>query len=286
MPPCSFHPTMVLAQQKISESIIRRWYVSIPLWFSLNVNQPNRKRFGYVRFHPTMVLAQRDVNGNVLKSESFHPTMVLAQLMKGLRPLRSLNVSIPLWFSLNKIRETVPVSSSTRFHPTMVLAQHTIFHVIFRLHTVFPSHYGSRSTREMVGRLKTRLSFPSHYGSRSTYTLSLHWWPAGCRFHPTMVLAQHEACVRNHKENIVSIPLWFSLNPHQQPHLFVAEVSIPLWFSLNVKESGGYRLGLEFPSHYGSRSTKSWQEYDVTEVVRFHPTMVLAQHTPKPPRTL
>ena len=35
-------------------------------------------------------------------------------------------------------------------------------------------------------------------------------------------------------------------------------VSIPLWFSLNTEIPEGSDLGVEFPSHYGSRST--WQQ--------------------------
>jgi len=74
-------------------------------------------------------------------------------------------------------------------------------------------------------------------------------------------------------------------------------VSIPLWFSLNLEDQAPRRSGLQFPSHYGSRSTGReilarsrppvsiplWFSLNWTGlafllmVICFHPTMVLAQ---------
>ncbi len=101
-------------------------------------------------------------------------------------------------------------------------------------------------------------------------------------FHPTMVLAQPSSFLRPSLFLLVSIPLWFSLNPSSflRPSLFLL-VSIPLWFSLNSSEGTHRTSSILFPSHYGSRSTGP-AAYLANLILRFHPTMVLAQ---RPSRT-
>jgi len=56
-----FHPTMVLAQRKLREFCPADIILFPSHYGSRSTNQPNRKRFGYIRFHPTMVLAQHNL---------------------------------------------------------------------------------------------------------------------------------------------------------------------------------------------------------------------------------
>ncbi len=168
----SFHPTMVLAQPAQHPDGTVQVHVSIPLWFSLNVSsslayptmncfhptmvlaQPDTtgdKRLVITRFHPTMVLAQHSVvPKNTMVETGFHPTMVLAQ--PGRTKLINWNrVSIPLWFSLNVgtvtiLEEEYLVSIPLWFSLNMTLEE------IAQSILTFPSHYGSRSTRQ-AGRV-------------------------------------------------------------------------------------------------------------------------------------
>ena len=168
------------------------------------------------RFHPTMVLAQREFSPSFSARASFHPTMVLAQQIAG----------------------TENVADATMF-PSHYGSRSTAIHC----HTPssqsgFPSHYGSRSTKKADPSIRLIIAFPSHYGSRSTIQI----------------------CVLYAILSTVSIPLWFSLN---YDLLFfwsqARKVSIPLWFSLNL-----------------------FDNYKIIELlVRFHPTMVLAQLKPE-----
>ncbi len=111
-------------------AIVSLMYVSIPLWFSLNVN--------------------------------LTPHAIVVSI-----------VSIPLWFSLNIVLLRAFQSPKTSFHPTMVLAQPRNGQGVVPEEFVFPSHYGSRSTRVRTMSEAFKVKFPSHYGSRSTLFLPL-----------------------------------------------------------------------------------------------------------------
>jgi len=99
-------------------------------------------------------------------------------------------------------------------------------------------------------------SFPSHIGSRSTRNISLFSgrWRNGFHptlvlaqpllskdqavlllgFHPTLVLAQLQILVIYKLSYHVSIPHWFSLNQERKREkVLLQPVSIPHWFSLN-----------------------------------------------------
>ncbi len=104
-----------------------RGFVSIPLWFSLN-----------------------DRRSPHVGQEIQFPSHYGSRSTKAITPAQTLlSVSIPLWFSLNK-----PSTEETRlqakcFHPTMVLAQLAVEMAKRQLYSMFPSHYGSRSTKKL-----------------------------------------------------------------------------------------------------------------------------------------
>jgi len=135
-------------------------------------------------------------------------------------------------------------------------------------------------------------------------SLRFHFsYPGG--FHPTLVLAQ-PAQQKNKKggervsiphwfslniqiilefcgQSRVSIPHWFSLNKKAMEKMSVdVYVSIPHWFSLNRLTCLDCFVRILFPSHIGSRSTKAGKISIMASLIRFHPTLVLAQ--PKPVR--
>jgi len=142
-------------------------------------------------------------------------------------------VSIPLWFSLNV---------SIRIDP--------------ELYKEFPSHYGSRSTKneQVIARVLPEVSIPLWFSLNPLLKASLQF--AHFRFHPTMVLAQLEAA-------LYFLPKSTSFHPTMvlaQRRMWDMwrrwfDVSIPLWFSLN----------------YLGSSPRTTCHHS------FHPTMVLAQ---------
>jgi len=122
-------------------------------------------------------------------------------------------VSIPLWFSRNKLRKRhgykliskFPYhygSHATNIYPTTYILDTSSFHTTMVL--------TQRLTMDFNELWKT--AFPYHYGSHATLSLA----------------------VRRQPFCTVSIPLWFSRNTicsPLTPHQLV--VSIPLWFSRN-----------------------------------------------------
>jgi len=69
---------------------------------STGINKYNRDNFD--SFHPTMVLTQHGSGAcSDHGSHGFHPTMVLTQPSPAALELFQ-QVSIPLWFSLNKLK--------------------------------------------------------------------------------------------------------------------------------------------------------------------------------------
>jgi len=160
---------MVLAQQKSLQTHPLQGYVSIPLWFSLNmknflsllsivnVSIPlwfslNRVRGRKPlilerRFHPTMVLAQpKKTPPNIFACTCFHPTMVLAQPFRYMYMMATYWCFHPTMVLAQRSQGERPDSGCYRFHPTMVLAQRTFPVRLNEAFALFPSHYGSRST--------------------------------------------------------------------------------------------------------------------------------------------
>ncbi len=93
---------MVLAQHKLYEMLAEEFTQFPSHYGSRSTEMTWLQGYLIVRFHPTMVLAQQEY----LTSEG-----------------EAINVSIPLWFSLNGPRTTHNDNSHPGFHPTMVLAQ-------------------------------------------------------------------------------------------------------------------------------------------------------------------
>ncbi len=142
----------------------------------------------------------------------------------------------------------------------MVLAQPFLERWAFDVLTEFPSHYGSRST-DLWAALKpwfNKVSIPLWfslnsvpYWPRQKSLVSIPLWfslnfldcarpvliPLG--FHPTMVLAQQT-------DNFVG----FKLSSCFHPTMVLAQPRN--WLGVNPSEP--------FPSHYGSRSTRSWRQ--------------------------
>ncbi len=161
----------------------------------------------------------------------------------------------------------------------MVLAQPTSFASPRRCCPLFPSHYGSRSTKGLSGRQERSLhvSIPLWFSlnpgidkGRSQrqqvsiplwFSLNLNSvWFLSCRiirFHPTMVLAQPRRFL-----NLWLSPLGF------HPTMVLAQQDV-----CDAIED----VIIQFPSHYGSRSTFFHASPELLDVVSFHPTMVLAQ---------
>ena len=142
---------------------------------------------------------------------------------------------------------------------------------------MFPSHIGSRSTRDGIGRIlrnylvsiphwfslnhirkqkRMTFLFPSHIGSRSTRPSVLTLRPLG-GFHPTLVLAQ-----------LIIFTFCYSYTVRFHPTLVLAQ---------QLVEEVGRDSEDMFPSHIGSRSTEidDWTARKL--LTSFHPTLVLAQ---------
>ena len=153
---------------------------------------------------------------------------------------------------LDAVRECLRMGS---FHPTMVLTQRSSAKTIRRTVNKFPSHYGSHSTVRLHIYGLSGLTFPSHYGSHSTdngvrrVSLSAGF-PSHYGSHSTSYPRERLLII------LVSIPLWFSLNPKRWP-------SWPNWKCFHPTMVLTQLLGLKpmvisvlgFPSHYGSHST-------------------------------
>ncbi len=122
-------------------------WVSIPLWFSLNLTQGG------------------DENADAESFPSHYGSRSTCEDIT--RKTHEIAVSIPLWFSLNQDLSQI-LCEQIRFHPTMVLAQLFDRVGIDNPLLLFPSHYGSRSTWPFLAFVIIPLMFPSHYGSRST----------------------------------------------------------------------------------------------------------------------
>gem|GEM_PF-5822555 len=106
---------------------LKPWFnkVSIPLWFSLNSVPYWPRQKSLVSIPLWFSLNEGSRQEGILQISRFHPTMVLAQ-----------HGNIVSLFQCNG-----------GFHPTMVLAQLVKYNEDEETVTVFPSHYGSRSTR-------------------------------------------------------------------------------------------------------------------------------------------
>jgi len=145
---------------------------------------------------------------------------------------------------------------------------------------LFPSHYGSRSTVYRGRQWFPALPFPSHYGSRSTPTMVLaqRYLPLNLvfyrhsstptmvlaqlktmRFHPTMVLAQRIRAERAgiqkwsfHPTMVLAQRILVCIYQHKHkrfhPTMVLAQPN-------RAPQRAAY--GIAFPSHYGSRSTRS-----------------------------
>ncbi len=166
-------------------------------------------------------------------------------------------VSIPLWFSLNSSVFSW-LCDQVSFHPTMVLAQPFSKSFTKLALIMFPSHYGSRSTKlnsekkissssfhptmvlaqpEDQAPRRPSLQFPSHYGSRSTRGANSPAQDSALRFHPTLVLAQLERL-----ERLGYIEFGFPSH--------IGSRSTKIY-------PNGFKPTLKFPSHIGSRSTRT-----------------------------
>jgi len=144
------------------------------------------------------------------------------------------------------------------YHPTMVLAQPYIRVISPDEVYLFPSHYGSRSTVYRGRQWFPALPFPSHYGSRSTPTMVLAQLKT-MRFHPTMVLAQRIRAERAgiqkwsfHPTMVLAQRILVCIYQHKHkrfhPTMVLAQPN-------RAPQRAAY--GIAFPSHYGSRSTRS-----------------------------
>jgi len=165
---CCFHPTLVLAQP-------------VPFF----IHAPLKS------FHPTLVLAQPKIQEESTDFVKFPSHIGSRSTRRGNCPRpRPPIVSIPHWFSLNGRLLILTSLGSKGFHPTLVLAQPKRRDCSCSIQYTFPSHIGSRSTRNLSVE-------------RDLFT----------SFHPTLVLAQP---VRGRwlrrSQRKVSIPHWFSLN--------------------------------------------------------------------------
>ena len=188
-----FHTTMVLTQPQKPKVKRRDNKVSIPLWFSRNSKSVNfgdqeftsfpyhygshatwNMRRTTLRclssFHTTMVLTQqKGRRRESSKITCFHTTMVLTQLNAGwIRYCNSKWVSIPLWFSRNRVRVVRKLSTFFSFHTTMVLTQRAL----------------------SLWNVGGRNQFPYHYGSHATMNRNRFIEAIDKRFHTTMVLTQ------------------------------------------------------------------------------------------------
>ncbi len=175
----------------------------------------------YICFHPTMVLAQRcivDASGS--RRCRFHPTMVLAQL--------------PLWFSLNGYEQK---------------------ELVFKNGVSIPLWFSLNEFLYVYTSTSINVSIPLWFSlNRTAHPSARHM---ASRFHPTMVLAQPEA------EKTRLFHLGFHPTMVLAQRIYIKEViklervSIPLWFSLNKSERRQEDRLQQFPSHYGSRSTRA-----------------------------
>jgi len=232
-----------------------------------------------------MVLAQQDMaSEKTAWSQGFHPTMVLAQpgefsvSYKGenkfpshygsrstnveeLKKFKLSHVSIPLWFSLNYKDTATPVilccvsiplwfslnlppidvkfNVRLSFHPTMVLAQlERILEEIFKT-SMFPSHYGSRSTysQPLLTRGANLVSIPLWFSLNCSMAVFVAL--SKSRFHPTMVLAQQ-------LDELAAGKCFYAFPSHygSRSTIRIADAQV---------------FAYEFPSHYGSRSTQVLQ---------------------------
>ncbi len=238
---CSFHPTLVLAQLKISSnpshkspefpshigsrstcshyraSIIN--FVSIPHWFSLNMIPSHTSTIPLSSFHPTLVLAQptTDMPAYSAWHGCFHPTLVLAQPDgRPARPPICRTVSIPHWFSLNSHRRgpapwervvSIPHWFSLNKEDNMTRAEKTL---------AFPSHIGSRSTRGqfIITKWLLTVSIPHWF---SLNNIRDRFWEGYWIPFPSHIGS------RSTQKCETSPPLWHG-------------VSIPHWFSLNIQD--------------------------------------------------
>ena len=213
-----------------------------------------------------------------------------------------VKVSIPHWFSLNRVFISLS-QHMAGFHPTLVLAQRAHYAPLPRRICVSIPHWFS---------LNCSLTKDTNSGS---YVSIPHWFSLN-KISPSLVLLA----------SVVSIPHWFSLNGWGDEssisdvlwfpshigsrstrriglELTLASVSIPHWFSLNwvmfltyIPEHVSFHPTMvltqlvcpaslkfnweKFPSHYGSHSTAEFGEM-VLQDRSFHPTMVLTQQVSK-----
>jgi len=173
---CRFHPTLVLAQPEHDVKLL----------------------VVFLCFHPTLVLAQLDAIHHALDTLGMFPSHIGSR-STGIAvhsALFAVSVSIPHWFSLNASEIARTEWAVVSFHPTLVLAQLQDFgekskrlgsfhptlvlaqpfrkEFSFFASDAFPSHIGSRSTKENSHPQIQGESFPSHIGSRSTSSAKKH----------------------------------------------------------------------------------------------------------------
>ena len=183
-------------------------------------------------FHPTLVLAQLTAPASVF-SWLWFPSHIGSRSTNTPRPtLFSRQVSIPHWFSLNERDRETEDRHPVCFHPTLVLAQRDDDDDLVSIFWKFPSHIGSRSTRNYFrGTINRHVSIPHWFSLNETAT-PVYSFQAS--FHPTLVLAQlgDPALGRNifgfHPTLVLAQPMKITIIGGMKTF-----VSIPHWFSLN-----------------------------------------------------
>ena len=168
-----FHTTMVLTQHSEgSGRDLRKYYVSIPLWFSRNL-----------AFQTACAMVH------------MFPYHYGSHATREPEPLRTHTerVSIPLWFSRNFLAIDIlnrdiqfPYHYGSHatyytnitaynyqfcFHTTMVLTQRKKTGYKLQPAFVFPYHYGSHATGPAGQNKRFCYLFPYHYGSHATLVL-------------------------------------------------------------------------------------------------------------------
>ena len=173
---------------------------------------------------------------------SFDTTMVLTQPGSWQTPIKSSTfVSIPLWFSRNRLLEQVPPGSPW-------FPYHYGSHATWsrpasrRLHCLsFPYHYGSHATRRYDHRVYGGNRFPYHYGSHATdYHVEI-LLKNRSSFHTTMVLTQQTKQQYDASEHNICFHTTMVLTQRAiGKHVLVGKNS--------------------FPYHYGSHATAFWYQ--------------------------